>query len=99
MSPEPDRDTPRREPTFDVYIDEGEHARFRLKGSNGEPMLASESYSSESNARRGVADAQVAVLQTLEDELTAALEALPADTPTGLDAARFVIAHVRELLQ
>ncbi len=56
--------------TIDFFQDENGDWRFRVKGGNGEIVAASESYASESNARRG-ADHLFQIIQK---------EAKPAET-------------------
>ena len=44
---------------FELYVDQGGHARFRLKAGNGETILAaSQGYSSREAARKGIASVQ-----------------------------------------
>lgn len=40
---------------FEVYTDKAGEARFRLKASNGQVILASEGYKRKSSARNGIA--------------------------------------------
>lgn len=39
---------------FEIYQDKAGEFRFRLKAANGQPILASEGYSSKSGAQNGV---------------------------------------------
>jgi uncharacterized protein YegP (UPF0339 family) len=41
---------------FEVFKDVAGEFRFRLRAANGEIMMQSEGYATESNARRGVSD-------------------------------------------
>ncbi|MFV0352595.1 MAG: YegP family protein [Oscillospiraceae bacterium] len=41
-------------PKFEIYEDKGGEFRFRLKASNGEPILASEGYTSKSGCKNGI---------------------------------------------
>lgn len=85
-----------RRARFEPFEDVDGVARWRLVGGNGEKMAASEPYASKANAERGIRDAQVAVLETLEPELVATIDQLGADVlgMSPADVARFVIAAV-----
>ena len=41
-------------PKFEIYTDKAGETRFRLKAANGEPILASEGYSSMSGCKNGI---------------------------------------------
>ena len=41
-------------PKFEIYTDKAGEIRFRLKAANGEPILASEGYSSMSGCKNGI---------------------------------------------
>ena len=41
-------------PKFEIYTDKAGEFRFRLKASNGEPILASEGYKSKPGCKNGV---------------------------------------------
>ncbi len=43
-----------KHPKFEIYTDKAGEFRFRLKASNGEPILASEAYTSKSGVENGV---------------------------------------------
>lgn len=52
-----------RIPRYEVYRSkEDAQFRYRLVGANGEPMCASEAYSSRKDARRGARAARLASL-------------------------------------
>ncbi len=42
-------------PKFEIYLDKAGEYRFRLKASNGEPILASEGYTGKSGCKNGIA--------------------------------------------
>lgn len=44
-----------KHPKFEIYTDKAGEFRFRLKATNGEPILASEGYTSKSGVENGVA--------------------------------------------
>lgn len=44
----------KKNPKFEVYLDRSGEYRFRLKAVNGEPILASEGYSSRSGCLNGI---------------------------------------------
>lgn len=39
---------------FEVYTDKGDKYRFRLKASNGQPILASQGYASKASCMNGI---------------------------------------------
>lgn len=41
-------------PKFEIYLDKKEEYRFRLKARNGEPIAASEGYTSKSGCKNGI---------------------------------------------
>lgn len=43
-----------KNPKFEIYADKAGEIRFRLKAANGEPILASEGYSSMSGCKNGI---------------------------------------------
>ena len=43
-----------KNPKFEIYTDKAGEIRFRLKAANGEPILASEGYSSMSGCKNGI---------------------------------------------
>lgn len=43
---------------FEIYKDKKGELRFRLKASNGEPILASEGYKSRASCRNGIVSVQ-----------------------------------------
>ncbi|MCR4804139.1 MAG: YegP family protein [Clostridia bacterium] len=43
-----------KNPKFEIYTDKAGETRFRLKAANGEPILASEGYSSMSGCKNGI---------------------------------------------
>lgn len=43
-------------PRFEIFKDIDDEFRFRLRAANGEIVMQSQSYTSESDARRGVGD-------------------------------------------
>ena len=43
-----------KNPKFEIYVDKAGGFRFRLKASNGEPILASESYKSKAGCKNGI---------------------------------------------
>lgn len=43
-----------KNPKFEIYLDKAGEYRFRLKATNGEPILASEGYKSKSSCQNGV---------------------------------------------
>ena len=62
-----------KHPKFEVYQDKAGEFRFRLKARNGEPILASEGYTTKSSCKNGiesvrnnVVDAEVVVLEAEE---------------------------------
>lgn len=77
---------------FGTYIDEAGAARWRLVGGNGEKMASSEAYVTETNAERGIRDAQAAVLHTLEDEILEALRQVNGAKPE--DVLRHLLSTV-----
>jgi len=50
-------------PRFEVFEDAAGEHRFRLVAANGEIVMASEGYTREADARRGVMTARALVLQ------------------------------------
>ncbi len=44
-----------KHPKFEMYVDKAGEFRFRLKARNGEPILASEGYTSKDGCRNGIA--------------------------------------------
>lgn len=46
--------TPAKHPKFEIYTDKAGEYRFRLKATNGEPILASEGYKSKASCQNGV---------------------------------------------
>jgi uncharacterized protein YegP (UPF0339 family) len=44
----------KKNPKFEVYLDRSGEYRFRLKAVNGEPILASEGYTSRSGCLNGI---------------------------------------------
>lgn len=44
-----------KHPKFEIYTDKAGEFRFRLKATNGEPILASEGYTTKSGVENGVA--------------------------------------------
>ena len=42
-------------PKFEIYLDKKGEFRFRLKARNGEPILASEGYSTKAGCKNGIA--------------------------------------------
>jgi uncharacterized protein YegP (UPF0339 family) len=83
-----------RQPQFEPFEDDAGEARFRLVGANGEKMLASEPYASKANAVRGIADAKVAVLRTVEGDLA---EVLATELPDVEDPPALAAAIVEAL--
>lgn len=49
---------PAKHPKFEIYADKKGEFRFRLKARNGEPILASEGYTSLAGCKNGVASVQ-----------------------------------------
>ena len=47
-----------KHPKFEVYTDKAGETRFRLKATNGEIILASESYKAKSSCMNGIASVQ-----------------------------------------
>lgn len=45
----------KKNPKFEIYRDKAGEFRFRLKAANGEPILASEGYTSKVNCKNGIA--------------------------------------------
>ena len=43
-----------KHPKFEIYTDKAGEFRFRLKATNGEPILASESYTTKAGCKNGV---------------------------------------------
>ncbi len=43
-----------KHPKFEIYTDKAGEFRFRLKAKNGEPILASEGYTTLANCKNGV---------------------------------------------
>ena len=43
-----------KNPKFEIYVDKAGGFRFRLKATNGEPILASESYKSKAGCKNGI---------------------------------------------
>jgi len=43
-----------KNPKFEIYTDKGGEFRFRLKASNGEPILASEGYKAKASCKKGI---------------------------------------------
>jgi uncharacterized protein YegP (UPF0339 family) len=43
-----------KNPKFEIYTDKGGEFRFRLKASNGEPILASEGYKAKASCKNGI---------------------------------------------
>ena len=43
-----------KHPNFEVYLDKAGEYRFRLKATNGEPIAASEGYSSKAGCLNGI---------------------------------------------
>lgn len=43
-----------KHPKFEIYEDKAGEFRFRLKATNGEPILASESYTTKAGCKNGV---------------------------------------------
>ncbi len=43
-----------KHPKFEIYLDKAGEFRFRLKASNGEPILASEGYKSKAGCKNGI---------------------------------------------
>lgn len=41
-------------PKFEIYLDKAGEFRFRLKASNGEPILASEGYTAKASCKNGI---------------------------------------------
>ena len=41
-------------PKFEIYLDKKSEFRFRLKASNGEPILASEGYTAKNSCKKGI---------------------------------------------
>ncbi len=41
-------------PKFEIYLDKAGEFRFRLKATNGEPILASEGYTAKSSCKNGI---------------------------------------------
>ncbi|MCH5162104.1 MAG: YegP family protein [Clostridiales bacterium] len=41
-------------PKFEIYLDKAGEYRFRLKATNGEPILASEGYTAKVNCKNGI---------------------------------------------
>lgn len=41
-------------PKFEIYLDKAGEYRFRLKASNGEPILASEGYKGKAGCKNGI---------------------------------------------
>lgn len=41
-------------PKFEVYLDKAREFRFRLKATNGEPILASEGYKAKASCMNGI---------------------------------------------
>ena len=44
-----------KHPKFEMYVDKAGEYRFRLKAKNGEPILASEGYTSKDGCKNGIA--------------------------------------------
>lgn len=44
-----------KNPKFEIYEDKAGEFRFRLKATNGEPILASEGYTQKSSCKNGIA--------------------------------------------
>ena len=43
-----------KHPRFEIYTDKAGEFRFRLKASNGEPILASEGYKAKASCKNGI---------------------------------------------
>ncbi|MBR6322449.1 MAG: YegP family protein [Lachnospiraceae bacterium] len=43
-----------KHPKFEIYLDKAGEFRFRLKATNGEPILASEGYKSKAGCKNGI---------------------------------------------
>ena len=43
-----------KHPKFEIYVDNAGEFRFRLKARNGEPILASEGYTTKAGCKNGV---------------------------------------------
>jgi len=58
-----------KSPAFEIFLDKKGEFRFRLRAANGEPILASEPYSSKAAAKNGIesvrknADSEVVELE------------------------------------
>lgn len=44
-----------KNPKFEIYLDKGKKFRFHLKASNGEIILASQSYTAKESCKKGIA--------------------------------------------
>ena len=52
-----------KHPKFEIYLDKAGEFRFRLKATNGEPILASEGYTTKANCKKGIESVRKNILR------------------------------------
>ena len=58
-----------KHPKFEIYLDKKGEYRFRLKAKNGEPILASEGYTTKANCKNGIESVRNNVVDATVEEL------------------------------
>ena len=55
-------------PKFEIYFDKKGEYRFRLRATNGEPILASEGYSAKASCKNGIESVRRNVVDAVVEE-------------------------------